>query len=310
MSSTRQVAAEAAADARHRQLLEDRLGIDQPAGWWPTTPRLKSYEAAGFTHLQVRMPQRGLLADPDLVSVHATALRENLSLTDLALIVHAPDDLRAGSPEHDRQLDGALRYAHDAGADLVVYHRAQVRLNAPDLGAVLEAEERSLRRAAELAQSLEVRIAVENLAPVYPGQELVSHNLRGVHELVQRLGSDSVGICLDIGHANITAGLTGCDVPELIEPVLDRVILFHIPDNFGARGRAPRSGGLEPLRLDLHLAPGAGTVPWAALEPMLANHPAPLQLEVHPAGRPEPANLAIVTREVLRARVGSGIDSG
>jgi hypothetical protein len=35
-----------------------RLGIDQPAGWWPTTPRLKAYDAAGFQFVQVRMPPR------------------------------------------------------------------------------------------------------------------------------------------------------------------------------------------------------------------------------------------------------------
>ena len=50
------------------------LGIDQPAGWWPTAPRLKSYEAAGFSHLQVRMPASELLADPSLVDGHAGAL--------------------------------------------------------------------------------------------------------------------------------------------------------------------------------------------------------------------------------------------
>jgi sugar phosphate isomerase/epimerase len=294
--------------ARH---LEGRLGIDQPAGWWPTTPRLKSYEAAGFSHLQMRMPPREVLADAELVRIHADAVHDNLSLTGLELIVHAPDDLRAGSPEHDRQLSGALEYAARAGAELLVYHRAQVPLNGPRVRRVLEDEEQSLRHAARLATAIGMRIAIENLAPVYPGPELVSHNVHAVHELVRRLDGEQVGMCLDIGHANIAAGIAECDVVELIEPVLDRVLLFHVHDNFGARwggssrsggALASGSGGLEPLRLDLHLPPGAGTVPWAALEPLLVPHAAPLQLEVHPAARPEPANLAIVTREVLRPR--------
>jgi hypothetical protein len=79
-----------------------RLGIDQPSGWWPTIPRLKSYAAAGFGYVQVRMPPRALLSEPELVVRHACALGERLRLSDLRLILHAPDDLLAGTPEHDR----------------------------------------------------------------------------------------------------------------------------------------------------------------------------------------------------------------
>ena len=78
-----------------------------------------------------------------------------------------------------------------------------------------------------------------------------------------------VGICLDIGHAHIAAGLAGCGVAELVEPVLDRVILFHVHDNFGADDRRSRAGAHEPVRLDLHLPPGSGTVPWSEIGPML-----------------------------------------
>jgi sugar phosphate isomerase/epimerase len=106
-------------------------------------------------------------------------------------------------------------------------------------------------------------------------------------------------MCLDIGHAHIVAGLVGYRLEELVEPVLERVILFHMHDNFGASFDAPRAGGIEPVKLDLHLAPGAGCVPWAALRPLIASHPAPLQLEIHPAQRPEPATLAILAREVF-----------
>ena len=55
--------------------LDRRLGLDDPAGSWPSKPRLKSYEAAGFALLQVRMPSRALLADSRAVEAHATALR-------------------------------------------------------------------------------------------------------------------------------------------------------------------------------------------------------------------------------------------
>jgi sugar phosphate isomerase/epimerase len=139
---------------------------------------------------------------------------------------------------------------------------------------------------------------------VYPGPEHVCHDPAAVAELVARLDSEFVGMCLDIGHANIVAGLVGCGLVELIEPVIARgqVILFHVHDNFGAGKDAQRAGGIEPLRLDVHLPPGAGTVPWGAVGPLVAGHPAPLQLEIHPAQRPEPGTLAILTREAFRGR--------
>jgi sugar phosphate isomerase/epimerase len=283
-----------------------RLGIDQPTDCWPTTPRLKSYEAAGFAHVQVRMPPRALLTDPELVKIHATALRDALDLTGLHLILHAPDDLLAGDEVHDRQLAGALDYAAQAGCDLVVYHASRVPLGGSggsvDGGIVrarLRDEEHSLRRIFPIAERLGVRLACENLAPVYPGVELACHNPATVADLVRRLDSSAIGMCLDLGHAHIAAELADCDLAELIEPVLPQVILFHLHDNFGGRALRQRAGGRDPLRLDLHLAPGAGSVPWESLAPLLAGRPAPLQLEVHPPARPEPGTLAVVVRELL-----------
>ena len=130
----------------------------------------------------------------------------------------------------------------------------------------------------------------------------MADNPLAIHELVCSLDSEAAGLYLDIGHAHIVAGLVGCQLTELVEPVLDRVIVFGVHDNFGAAPGAPRSGGIEPLRLDLHMPPGAGTVPWVALAPALAAHPAPLQLEIHPNLRPEPATLAILARELLGLR--------
>ena len=283
--------------------LDGRLGVDHPAGWWPSKPQLKSYEAAGFALVQVRMPARALLADDQPTVAHATALREAMSLTGLRLILHAPDDLLAGTPEHDRQLDGALTYASVAGARLIVYHGARIPIDDATVRERLRNEERSLRRALRRAMRLGLRIAIENLAPVYPGVEHVCHDPSAVARLVTRLDSEHAGICLDIGHAHIAAELGGCEILDLVEPVLEHVLLFHVHDNLGARTRGPSRGGIEPVRLDLHLPPGAGTVPWAQIAPRIAGHIAPVQLEVHPAGRPEPGTLAILTREVFRRAV-------
>jgi sugar phosphate isomerase/epimerase len=290
----------AATEAPPRAFLEGRLGVDHPAGWWPSTPQCKSYEAAGFAFLQVRMPARSLLSDEHAVLAHASALRLALDLTGLRLILHAPDDLLAGTPEHDRQLDGALAYASVAGSELMVYHGARIPVADATVRVRLSDEERSLRRALRRCATLGVRIAVENLAPVYPGVEYVCHDPGAVADLVRRLDSEYAGVCLDVGHAHIAAQLAGCEILELVAPALEHVLVFHVHDNLGARARAPCRGGIEPLRLDLHLPPGAGTVPWREIAPAVLAHAAPVQLEVHPAGRPEPGTLAILTREVFR----------
>jgi sugar phosphate isomerase/epimerase len=288
--------------------LDGRLGLDQPSGRWPAPARLKAYEAAGFSHLQVRTPPRSLLCDAALSSVHAEALRDNVALTGLRLILHAPDDLLAGTRAHDRALEGALRYAATAGARTLVYHGARVDPDGPRVKERLAAEERSLRRALRVAAELQVVIAVENLAPVYPGERYASHRLQTVLDLVQRLGSGHVGLCLDLGHAHIAAGLGDRSLPELIEPSLPHVVVFHVHDNFGADPSAERAGGVEPVKLDLHLPPGVGNLPWPTIADQLRAHGAPLQLEIHPGQRPEPAALAILLREALvtrRARTAS-----
>jgi sugar phosphate isomerase/epimerase len=144
-----------------------------------------------------------------------------------------------------------------------------------------------------------VTIALENLAPLYPGCERLGDSLAFVGKMVEALDSEQAGICLDLGHAHIEAQRRGLSLGELIEPVLGRVVLWHVHDNFGVRGGEQTSGWVEPLRLDLHLAPGAGSLPWHEIAPLAARHPAPQLLQVNPASRPEPATLAVMTRELL-----------
>jgi sugar phosphate isomerase/epimerase len=276
-----------------------RLGIDQPAGWWPGVPRLKSYEAAGCAHVQIHAPPGAVLVDESRVCAHAGALAERLGLSGLRLVLHAPDDLVAGTAEADAQLDGALRYAAVAGADLLVLHGAGLPAGATGLRARMSAERRSLRGRLGRAARLGVKLAFENTAPAYPGCERVSDDLAVVADLVHALESDQVGVCLDVGHAHIAAERAGVPLAEMVAPVLDRTLLFHVHDNFGHRPDLADGGWAEPLRLDLHLPPGAGSVPWTALAPLLARHTAPLLLEVHPSGRPEPGTLAVMARELL-----------
>jgi len=279
--------------------LDNRLGLAVPNEWWPGSPLMKSYEAAGFALIQLPSPPPSVLADARQLGRHAAATRAALDTTDLAPVVHAPGPLLAGTPTDDTAFEGLLAYAAEIGAGHVVYHAHALPDHASSEDRLL-AETRSLARHAALAERLEVTIAVENLAPVFPGPERLSDTPLTLRGLVQRIDSPRVGICLDLGHAHVIAELKHTALEHLITPALDSVVLFHLHDNLGARwDRSSNPAGLDPLRLDLHLAPGRGTLPWAEVAPTITDHTAPLLLEVHPPNRPPPDELLATTRELL-----------
>jgi sugar phosphate isomerase/epimerase len=117
------------------------------------------------------------------------------------------------------------------------------------------------------AEGLGVTIAIENLAPVYPGPERLSDTPLVLRALAHRIASPSVGLCLDVGHAHVVAGLKHTTLDRLIGPVVDSVVLFHVHDNLAARWDRSTPAGLDPLRLDLHRPPGRGNLPWASVAP-------------------------------------------
>lgn len=274
-----------------------RLGLNLPRDWWPTAPSLKGLEAAGFAWLQVHAPPCSVLRDPASARRHAAALRQVLDMTGLRLVLHAPDDLRAGTPQDDAALDGLLAYAAAVGGELIVVHVLDLPLaGAEDRAA---AEERSLRRAAAHAGAIGTTLALENLAPVYPGPPKRCHDPRAVRELVRRLESPCVRMTCDIGHAHITAELAGEDLVDRLTAVRDAVALFHVHDNIGARRTPEGPPGIVPERLDLHLPPGQGSLPWSRVAPVLRGHDAPLLLELHPPHRPEFQSVAVVSTELL-----------
>ena len=280
------------------QCIESRLGLSVPNEWWPTQPLLKELEASGFDWVQLPSPQAAVLADSRSCIRHARAALAGLESTALRTVLHAPGDLLLGEPVADQAFEGALSYAAECGAEVVVYHaRAMPDGRRAEDRMLLEA--RSLAKLALVAERLGVSIALENLAPVFPGPETISANPLALRALARRINSPAVGLCLDVGHANIIAGLRRTSLARMVEPVLDMAILLHLHDNLGARWHDPSPRPeLDPLRLDLHLPPGRGNIDWQQLAPSLLQTSAPLLLEIHPP-RATPAELAASARAAL-----------
>jgi sugar phosphate isomerase/epimerase len=293
--SSRDRVASHIASLQERMHVRDRLGLNVPYEWWPRAATLKAIEAAGFSWVQVASPPVEMLADPRHVVTHGRALRRSLEVTRLGVVVHGPTNLRLGTSLHNRAGEGLLEYAHEIGATHVVYHALDTRKAGPET----EAEERSLKWLTRWAETLEVVLCLENLCPVYPTGSSICHDPLAVRALVDRLESPAVRMLLDVGHAHVVADREGFNLTGFVGPVLDAVGLFHIHDNLGARRKDTGGPSLDPLQLDLHLAPGSGTLPWASLARELTGHTAPLVLEINPSHRPTATALREATEAAL-----------
>ena len=164
----RELATQRAPSARRTSRSSARLGLSVPHEWWPSAPLLKSYEAAGFGWVQLHSPPVSVLSDPRQCTAHGVAAATALATTSLQAVLHAPAGLRAGTKPADVAFEGMLSYAAEVGASQVVYHA----LGLPEgIGpsAELAAEARSLAAHASTAERLGLTIAIENLAPLYPG---------------------------------------------------------------------------------------------------------------------------------------------
>lgn len=96
---------------------------------------------------------------------------------------------------------------------------------------------------AECAQRARVGIAIENMMDS-PNQRHFGSQIAELHELINAVGSDTMGICFDTSHANVQK----LDFTEAIKECCERLIATHISDNDG-------SG-------DQHRMPGYARINW------------------------------------------------
>lgn len=137
--------------------------------------------------------------------------------------------------ETTRAIDAARRL----GAATVILHLGLPRGQAiPSGDNDANAARRSLETIAEAATTARVRLALE----VMPNDLSAPGALV---EAIDALDLDTVGVCLDLGHAHLMDG-----APEAAELLSGHVIATHVHDNAG--------------RQDDHLVPFQGTIDWPA----------------------------------------------
>ena len=111
----------------------------------------------------------------------------------------------------------------------------------------MEYAETALEHLGAFARPLGVRLLVENLL----SEPTTPEHLIAILELAHL---DSIGVCLDLGHAHITVGAAAA-----ISVLKDRILSLHVHDNHGQK--------------DEHLWPGDGDIPWAAVAEALKGLP-------------------------------------
>jgi hypothetical protein len=155
---------------------------------------------------------------------------------------------------------------------------AWVQVHAPPSSVLAEP-----RQCVAYAAALRASLATTRLRPVVHAPDGLRAGSSLADAALEGLLSYAVAITASQGRLHIIAERRKTSRATLVEPVLDLVTLFHLHDNLGARWAGARSDpALDPLRLDLHLPPGAGTLPWPSVAPTLRHHRAALICEVHP----------------------------
>jgi sugar phosphate isomerase/epimerase len=133
----------------------------------------------------------------------------------------------------------------------------------------------ALEHLGAFAHPLGVRPLVENLT----SQPTAPEHLMEILEIGHL---DSIGVCLDVGHAHLTVG-----VSEAIATLGSRIVSVHAHDNHGLK--------------DEHLFPGDGTIDWPAAVAALNALPTPpaIVLELSSKLPGEPATLPSRIRQAF-----------
>jgi sugar phosphate isomerase/epimerase len=236
---------------------------------------LEALKVARPDFVEVWPHHLGVILGGSLDAERLRPVRELLLKTDQVYTVHAPLEVNLMDlTAHDIQRDvlkASIWFANSIGANAMVCHAGQ-RIGSRDarysLREQLATERAALREAGDLAGELDVTIAVENYYPELPIVRGVVYDYSvwpsELAEQISAVDHPAVGLCLDVGHAALAAGVFGFDYFEECAAVAPLVRHIHLHDNLmrtNVTGEPPVSEHPIYGLGDLHLPPGSGTIP-------------------------------------------------
>lgn len=249
--------------------------------------------AAGFDAYELSLAAVNGIRDGRIDEAELARLAAVLARRDLRTTVHGPMSLRLTEPtgRHEQIFLRCLEATQRIGAEVLVYHSAQLALRPadqdtgllPDAAALAESwrvETAALARVARHAERLGVIVAVENRDPHLWEIAALARHGKGAADLltyhqgmrldllaeqVAAVGSPNVGICLDVGHAFLAAPYWASDYLAGIRAAAGHVKHVHWHDNFGRLDDRCESLGERLIfgEADNHLPPGWGAIPLA-----------------------------------------------
>ncbi|WP_087036264.1 sugar phosphate isomerase/epimerase family protein [Thermococcus litoralis] len=187
---------------------------------------------------------------------------KKLSGLDVEFTLHAPTadgkniniDLGRYSRMNIITMKNVFKVANRLNAKIVVLHGGNIK---ESYHRAFINTRKQIMEIASMAEDYDVRLLIENLTDVSIGTF--------PHELLSLMGNN-VSMCLDIGHAFLTAIKWGLPLDEfiLLSPYVEEL---HVHDNHG--------------NFDEHLLPGEGMIGWNYVEKFIkSTRPKYLILEI------------------------------
>ena len=185
--------------------------------------------ASGFTAFEF-FPDRGPAgtggwAEDDLDAAARCWIRQTAAERDIALTVHATLEFNPLNNPRDGRLYSTVEFAHDIGATLVNLHL--------EMAQGVDRFVESLRPALLATAEASLKLAIENT--VWTGPDDVNALFAALERRAD-VPTAHVGMCFDLGHANLF-GATQNNYWRYLDALKPeaRIIHLHLHENFGDR---------------------------------------------------------------------------
>lgn len=164
-------------------------------------------------------------AETDLDAGKRRAIRQRAAEHDVELTVHAPLTFVPVDKPQDARLYSTVEFAHDIGATLINLHL--------DIGRGADQFVEALATTLRLTAEANLKLAIENT--VWTGPEDFNALFTAL-EKRRDLPTAHVGMCFDLGHANLYGATQNnyWRFLDLLAPTV-RIIHLHLHENLGDR---------------------------------------------------------------------------
>jgi len=289
-------------------------------------------QQAGFDGYELSVPACNAIQCGRLIQKEMDGVRDVLARYPLAYTLHAPCELRlTDRPDMgQRVFESCLEMARQIGAEVMVYHSAQIALRPADqetgplpdadgLREMWRRETAGLKEMARRAEDKGVMIGVENRDPHLwelaalarhgkPPSDFVTYHqgmrLDLLADQVAEVASPNVGICLDVGHAFLAVPYwQQGDFLTAVRQCAPLIRHVHFHDNFGRLDDLAESVEERLIfgEADSHLPPGWGVIPLAETLAILkeARYTGWITCETRPRYVPYLAEVAATLRKMV-----------